>query len=83
MLAAAASGPTSLESSDTKNQQGQRIDSLSGPNGSIKARVRRLRDLAAEALAHPATESSDWGNFGDTWGDSPSFSNFHNFANGY
>lgn len=83
MLAAAESAPTSVEASDAMNQQRPQTDILSAPKGSIRARVHRLRELAAEAMTHPAAESSDWGNFGDTWGDSPSFSNFNNFANGY
>ena len=50
--------------------------------GVIGDRVRRLREAAA-IEAGIQCGASDWGNFSNVWGNSPTFDNFDKFYNGY
>lgn len=47
----------------------------------LDQRINRLRDV----LKQPSSSltKSDWGNFGNDWGQGGGFDNFRNFENGY
>lgn len=59
-------------------------DEAVAPAGSgVRERVQRLRAMAASAQAEGRDIHADWGNFGNEWGDSPTFHKFGKFENGY
>jgi hypothetical protein len=47
----------------------------------LDERINRLRAVLAQTS--PSMTKSDWGNFGNDWGQGGGFDNFNNFENGY